>query len=91
LAIAHTALIPLLKGNYPVSIVIGGSASTQAAGLAHAMEGSAPAGLWRVIFLTLSAAILFCVFGAVWSLTQPDKTLAFGEGDTLRMAAAAAP
>ena len=39
----------------------------------------------RTIFLTLSAAILFCVLGAVWALTQPDKKLAFGESNTLRM------
>jgi hypothetical protein len=71
-----------------VGIVIGGSTSTQAAGLKYvSQEGSQPAGQWRIVFLALSAAILFCVLGAVWTLTQPDKTLPFGEGDTLQMTA----
>jgi hypothetical protein len=75
-----------------VRIVIRGNTSAQAAGLRHVMqEGNLPAGPWRVIFLTFSAAILFCVLGAVWSLTQPDKTLGIGEGDILRVAASAVP
>jgi len=71
-----------------VGIAIEGNASTQAAGLKYVMqEGSQPAGQWRIIFLTLLAAILFGVLGAVWTLTQPDKILPFGKGDTLQMTA----
>jgi hypothetical protein len=71
-----------------VRIEIGGNASIQAAGLKNVMrEGSQAARPWRIIFLTLSAAILFCVLGAVWTLTQPDKTLPFGEGDALQVTA----
>jgi hypothetical protein len=67
-------------------VVIGGQHLTRAAGLKYVMqESNLPARLWRTIFLTLSAAILFCVLGAVWALTQPDKKLAFGESNTLRM------
>jgi hypothetical protein len=79
-----------LKRQLSVNIVIGGNALTQEADLKYVLqEGSPPAGLWGIIFLTLSAAIFFCVLGALWALTQPHKTLAFGEGDALRVAAAA--
>jgi hypothetical protein len=71
-----------------VGIVIGGNASTQAAGLKYVVqEGGQPAGQWRIIFLTLLAAFFFCVLGTLWALTQPDMTLPFGEGDTLQMTA----
>jgi hypothetical protein len=71
-----------------MSILIGGNTSTQAAGLKYGVhESGLPVGLWRLIFLALSAAILFCVLGAVWALTQTDKKLAFGEADILRITA----
>ena len=71
-----------------MSILIGSNGPAQAAGLKYGVhESSLPGGLWRIIFLALSAAILFCVLGAVWALTQPDRKLAFREGDTLRITA----